>query len=58
MDIVKIVPDKSILSAPAASLDRIGIYAKQHTPIVISPKDKKKFIDDLKSINPNIISTV
>lgn len=26
MDIVKIVPDKSILSAPAASLDRIGIY--------------------------------
>lgn len=59
MDIVKIVPDKSILSAPAASLDRIGIYVtKQHIPIVISPKDKKKFIDDLKSINPNIISTV
>lgn len=59
MDIVKIVPDKSILSAPAASLDRIGIYVtKQRTPIVISPKDKKQFIEDLKSINPNIISTV
>lgn len=59
MDIVKIVPDKSILSAPAASLDRIGIYVvKQRTPIVISPKNKKQFIEDLKSINPNIISTV
>lgn len=46
---------RSILSAPAASLDRIAIYlVKQKTPIVISPKDKIGFIRDLQSINPDI----
>lgn len=46
----------SILSAPAASLDRIAIYfAQQKTPLVISPKDKMGFIRNLQSINPNIV---
>ncbi len=45
----------SILSAPAASLDRIAIYFfKQRSPLIISPKDKMKFIEDLQSINQNI----
>lgn len=58
-NIVKIVPDKSILSAPAASLDRIAIYIKsQKTPIIISPKNKKIFINNLKTINSNINSFV
>lgn len=55
MDITKISPSKSIVSAPAASLDRIGIYLnKQRTPVIISPKHKSGFINKLKSINPNI----
>lgn len=55
MDITKISPSKSIVSAPAASLDRIGIYLnKQRTPVIISPKHKSDFINKLKSINPNI----
>lgn len=55
-NIVKIVPDKSILSAPAASLDRIGIYINnQKTPIIISPKNKTDFIYNLRILNPNII---
>lgn len=46
----------SILSAPAASFDRIAIYfAQQKTPLVISPKDKIAFIRNLQSINPDII---
>lgn len=58
-NIVKILPIKSISAAPAASLDRIGIYLnRQHTPIIISPKNKAQFIDSLKSINPNISSRV
>lgn len=58
-NIVKIAPIKSIIASPAASLDRIGIYlTKQHTPIIISPKNKRKFIDNLKSINPNIVSKI
>ncbi len=55
-NIVKIVPDKSILSAPAASLDRIGIYINnQKTPIIISPENKTDFIYNLRILNPNII---
>ncbi len=58
-NIVKIVPVKSIIASPAASLDRIGIYlTKQHTPVIISPKNKREFIDNLKSINPNIVSKI
>lgn len=59
MNIAKIGPVKSISAAPTASLDRIGIYLKnQHTPIIISPKNKRDFIENLKSINPNIISKI
>lgn len=56
MDIIKIVPTNSFLAAPAASLDRIAIYLKkQRSPVVISPKNKYEFINQLKSINPDII---
>jgi hypothetical protein len=40
-------------NAPALSLDRLEIGYKGGR-ILISPKDKKKFVEDLKKINPKI----
>lgn len=55
-DITKISPTNSILSAPAASLDRIAVYFKdRRLPLIISPKQKKEFIDTLILINGDII---
>lgn len=57
-NIVKILPIKSISAAPTASLDRIGLYiTRQHTPIIVSPKNKAQFIEHLKSVNPRIIGS-
>ena len=44
----------SIISAPAASFDRLNIVYKQHNNILISPRDKTEFIDHIKRINPQI----
>lgn len=59
--IAKIVPTKSILSAPALSLvHRIAIHftdrsvLKSVMPLVISPVRQKEFIIQLKQINPQI----
>ncbi len=53
--ITKITPTNTIESSPAASLDRIAIYfEKRHNPLIISPKNKRDFIETLSSINPNI----
>lgn len=55
MDITKIVPTHSFLSAPAASLDRIALYLKsQRTPVIISPRKKAEFINALQLINKDI----
>jgi hypothetical protein len=50
----KITETNTILSAPAASLDRIEILYNQYDAVIISPKDKSKFIEALKKINPAI----
>lgn len=45
----------SILSAPAASLtDRIEISYGNSKSMIISPKEKNEFIDELLKINPTI----
>lgn len=45
----------SILSAPAASLsERIEVFYENSKSIVISPKDKKGFIEELLKQNSNI----
>lgn len=42
------------VSSPAASLDRLEIkYGKSYS-VIISPKLKKEFIEEITSINPNI----
>ncbi|MGB5271042.1 MAG: PH domain-containing protein, partial [Eudoraea sp.] len=44
----------SIISAPAASFDRLEIIYNQHNSILISPRDKTEFIEHIKRINPQI----
>ena len=54
-NIVEITPTRTILSSPAASLDRIAIsFINSRTPLVISPEDKDAFILALTAINPDI----
>ena len=52
--IYKIVKSNSIMSAPAASLDRLKITYQQNQIVVISPKNKQDFVNELKSINTKI----
>ncbi|MGM9832977.1 MAG: PH domain-containing protein [Candidatus Limisoma sp.] len=53
--IVSIRCTNTIISAPAASLDRIEIRLTNRKSVVISPADKQKFIEHLRKINPNIV---
>ena len=54
--IKKIQRTNSILSSPAASLDKIAIYFfDQRTPLIISPQKRTEFINHLQRINPNIV---
>lgn len=53
--ITNITRTRSLLSAPAPSLDRIAIhFEKKFTPLIISPKDQREFAKYLQSINPKI----
>mgnify|MGYP001824548645 FL=1 len=52
--IIIVSETNSIISAPAASFDRLEIVYKQHNSILISPRDKTEFIDHIKRINPKI----
>lgn len=45
---------RTILSAPALSIDRIKIRFQNREELVISPKNKSAFIEDLKKQNPQI----
>ncbi len=50
----KIVETYNPLSSPAASIDRLEIFYNKFDSILISPKLKKEFIQNLVEINPNI----
>ena len=52
--IKKIVETNNPLSSPATSLDRIMIYFGNSDTIMISPKEKMDFIDQLRATNPKI----
>ncbi|MDE5923080.1 MAG: PH domain-containing protein, partial [Muribaculum sp.] len=48
-------PTRTILSSPAASMDRLAItFTNTRTPLVISPTDREKFIRTLTAMNPDI----
>ncbi len=52
--IIRISPTHSIISAPATSLDRLCINMENGNSVIVSPKDKRNFINELISINPEI----
>lgn len=52
--ITKIEKSNSILSSPALSLDRLLVRYNKYDEVLISPKEKKEFIDELLKINPAI----
>ena len=43
---------KTIISAPALSFDRLEVKWGQYTGVVISPRDKKKFVEHMTRNNP------
>jgi hypothetical protein len=53
--IKKITKTNSALSSPAMSMDRIEITYGKYDSVIISPKNKMEFIQEITSINPNII---
>ena len=58
MDMKKISKSITIMSSPAASFDRIEITHCKFDELIISPKHKLKFANDLQKINPNLINTL
>jgi hypothetical protein len=52
-EIYSVTKSNAAWSSPALSLDRLEINFKDGR-VLISPKDRKKFIEDLKRVNPKI----
>ena len=52
----KVSKSYNLISSPAASFHRIEITYAKFEEIIISPKHKTKFIEDLQKINPEIIN--
>jgi hypothetical protein len=52
--IVAVRSTNNIASSPAASLDRMEILCGNNKGVIISPKDKKGFLNHLRRINPGI----
>jgi len=52
--IKKITETNNPLSSPATSLDRLEINYGKFDTIIISPKHKTEFINDIKILNPNV----
>lgn len=52
--IKKISETNNPLSSPAISIDRLEIKYGKYDAVIISPKQKKEFIDNITAINPNV----
>lgn len=52
--IKKISETNNPISSPATSLDRLAIDYGKSNSVIISPKLKKAFINEILSLNPNI----
>lgn len=52
--ITKITPTRNIKASPALSLDRIKI-SYQDNSVLISPKDKPLFLQEIQARNPSIL---
>lgn len=53
-NLLSITETNNPLSAPAASFDRLDLRFKISGSILVSPKNKEAFIQDLLTINPEI----
>ncbi|MCI6504107.1 MAG: PH domain-containing protein [Prevotella sp.] len=51
----RIEPSRSLLSAPAASLNRLRIYYGKYDELLISPARQEEFIKALLKVNPYIV---
>ncbi|WP_421797887.1 PH domain-containing protein [Haliscomenobacter sp.] len=52
--ISKVSETNNLISSPAISLDRLEIRYGSHNSVIISPKEKQDFLDQLLQINPKI----
>lgn len=50
----KISETNNPLSSPATSIDRLEITYREFDSILISPKQKKEFINEILALNPNV----
>jgi hypothetical protein len=50
----KVYATRNPLSSPALSINRIAIVYNKYDEVLISPKDRADFIDELLKVNPNI----
>ena len=53
-DIVSIKSTESVLSGPAQSLDRLCIDYGQGSKLVISPRDKEKFLRNIEALRRGV----
>lgn len=53
--IKRIIETNNPISSPALSLDRIQINYGQYNSVIISPKHKEEFINQITNLNSNII---
>ena len=53
--IKSITKTRTLLSAPALSLDRLQVKLKGGDVIVISPRKKRAFVEHLLKVNPQIV---
>jgi hypothetical protein len=58
LSIREIKKSRDPISSPAASLDRIAIICEGSKKILLSPDQKKEFVQGLLDINPNIKTDV
>ncbi|MDQ8014038.1 MAG: PH domain-containing protein [Flavobacterium nitrogenifigens] len=52
--IKKISETFNVLSSPALSLDRLEIVYGKYNSVLISPKEKKRFMEAIKSVNSEV----
>ena len=53
--ITKIKKTRNPISSPALSLDRIELFYNQYDSVIISPKNREDFIQELLKINQSIL---
>ncbi|HEX8376850.1 MAG TPA: PH domain-containing protein, partial [Pedobacter sp.] len=50
----KIVETRMPMSSPAMSLDRLEVFYNKFDSVIISPKEKNEFIEQIRMINDRI----